>query len=122
MSTLKQPLQASFSPAMSGQVGNVHYTVFDADGVTIRIPRTTTGITEETDAAGSTNTGTYLVDADFDPTWNFPVRVKWDISGQAGQVAEETIMAPNSGGTVTIVPPQTVRTTRYDSQGALIAS
>lgn len=113
------PLVVNFGAAKSGQsspVANVGYTLYDAHGIA-QIPRTTEGVTEDTDANGQMNTGIYLASPLVDPTW-FPVRVKWDITGLSGVSASEVIVL---GSTTQITAPPLVSGEnalfRYDFAG-----
>lgn len=91
MPTYTQPLSAALGRGMSGQTAS--YRVIDAGGTT-RIARTSTGVSERLDAAGNATTGTFAVSATFDTDWAFPVRVIWDVTGQAGVAADEVITDP----------------------------
>ena len=108
MSTYTYPISASFGAAKSGLASTVFYRVLSASG-TVLTARTNSGVTERTDAAGNATTGSYEASATFDPSWGF-VRVVWDITGQAGVVAEETInaSAPSIGSAMTLDLTQAV--------------
>ena len=88
--TYPQVITGSLGAGYIGQTGNVKYSVTDAAGVT-QIAATATGITEETGADGVTGTGSYSVVAAFNPTWAFPVKVKFTVTGQ-NSVAAFTVI------------------------------
>jgi hypothetical protein len=83
MATFTADIVFSAGAANTGQAANVLYTVIDAGGVT-RIASTGSGISEETDAAGNTVTGVYRANVTLDTSWQFPLRIKFVITGKAG--------------------------------------
>ena len=80
---------ASF-PGLSGQAANLNLVIKDAAG-TSRI--TTATFTEETDAAGTANTGIYDAQLAIDPTWAYPLKASVTMTGQAGVVSVGYIRA-----------------------------
>ena len=72
--TYNRPLSVSFGPLHSGLVGLVGYQVQGTDG-SVKISRTTDGITEPEDGSGL-----YLTVARVDPAWGFLV-VLWSVTG-----------------------------------------
>jgi hypothetical protein len=83
MATFTADIVFSAGAANTGQAANVLYTVIDAGGVT-RIASTGSGVSEETDAAGNTVTGVYRANVTLDTSWQFPLRIKFVITGKAG--------------------------------------
>ena len=81
MAFYPEQLIATFGAGHAGAGTNVGYTVYDSTG-TIRIARTTAGITEVTDHANA-GVGTYVALPQIDTAW-FPARVHWDINGASG--------------------------------------
>ncbi len=103
MATYIYPISVSFGAAKSGQIGNVGYRVLSSDGSTL-IARTSSGITERTDAAGTANTGTYLAAPVFDSSWG-RIRVVWDITGMSGVTAEDVFHLASGVVTLDLTQP-----------------
>jgi hypothetical protein len=91
MPTFTYPAVASFGASYTGKGTNVGYTVYDSGG-TLRTARTTSGIVEDTDAAGNATTGIYGATSgvSIDLAW-LPARIKWDITAVAGVAAEDVV-------------------------------
>ena len=89
MATFSYPIAANFGASKSGLAASTGYKIISADG-TARGSRVTSGITERVDAAGNATTGIFEAVITADSTWGV-IRIIWDITGQAGALAEETI-------------------------------
>jgi hypothetical protein len=83
MATIKIPSYVQLGSGLSGQVANVNYEVFDANGVSV-LTRTSTGVSERLDFGGN-GTGSYKVTINADLSWVFPLSVEWTMDGADGE-------------------------------------
>lgn len=100
-----QPYTASFGPSLTGQAANVVFYVFDAAGVcrvgpasyvnaagaTVTGPNNAPTSAESRDYTGTGGTGAYYANLPLDTTWG-PLHIKAVITGQAGVVAEGSLV------------------------------
>lgn len=103
-----------FGRAYTGLASSVIAQVFDSTGAQ-HGSDITAGWAEETDYAGSANTGVYLNTTSIDPSWPTPIRIKYTIAGVVGLVSEEVIGGPVDVKDVASIPSQPTTAIRNES-------
>lgn len=93
MATFTLPISVTLGEGNTGLGSALGYVIYGADG-TEQIARTTTGITEDLNAAGGAG-GSYSALPTVDTEWA-PVRVVWNATGRGWTIAETYAAVPTA--------------------------